>query len=70
MSIFVFRTHLPEPAQLPVIYLRGMDPDGRYEIEGLPGVRSGLGWMRAGLTIPLGDFQSTVRRIKRVSYSG
>ncbi len=65
--LFAFRTHIPDPAQLPVIYLRGLDPDGVYEIEGVPGSRSGLSWMRAGLSIPLKDFQSTVRKIKKVS---
>ncbi len=64
--LFVFRTHIPEPAQLPMIYLRGLDPTTRYEIEGVPGQRSGLGWMRAGLNIPLRDFESTVRRIRKV----
>ncbi len=65
-ALFVFRTHLPDPAQLPVIYLRGLDPLALYEIEGIPGQRSGLAWMQAGLTIPLKDFESTVRRIKKV----
>jgi alpha-galactosidase len=65
--LFVFRTHIPEPAQLPLIYLRGLDPTALYEIEDVPGDRSGLGWMQAGITIPLRDFQSTVRRIRRVN---
>ncbi len=64
--LFVFRTHIPEPAQLPNLTLRGLDPQARYEIEGLPGIRSGLSWMQAGLSIPLRDFQSTVRRIHQV----
>ncbi|MBE0696035.1 MAG: alpha-galactosidase [Anaerolineaceae bacterium] len=64
--LFVFRTHIPEPAQLPQIYLRGLDPQALYEVEGVPGTRSGLSWMHAGLSIPLRDFESTVRRITRV----
>lgn len=64
--LFVFRTHLPPPAQLPPLYLRGLDPAARYEVEGVPGARSGSAWMRAGLAVELGDFESTVRRIRRV----
>lgn len=64
--LFVFRTHIPEPAQLPVVYLRGLDPHALYEVEGIPGRRSGLAWMHAGLSVPLQDFQSTVRKISRV----
>jgi len=64
--LFAFRTHLPPPAQVPPLYLRGLDPDARYEIEGVDGVRSGLGWMRAGLQLELNNFGSTVRRIRRV----
>jgi alpha-galactosidase len=70
--LFAFRTHLPLPGvsglppQLLPIYLRGLDPAARYEVEGFDGARSGAAWMHAGLQIELGDFQSTVRRIKRV----
>jgi alpha-galactosidase len=64
--LFAFRTHLPFPTDLPPLYLRGLDPEARYEVEGVAGARSGLAWMRAGLEIDLGDFQSTVRRIRRV----
>jgi alpha-galactosidase len=64
--LFAFRTHIPEPAQLPLLYPRGLDPQARYAIEGLTEVRSGLGWMQAGVHLPLRDFQSTVRRIRRV----
>lgn len=65
--LFVFRTHIPEPAQLPNLYLRGLEPEALYEVEGIAGARSGLSWMQAGLQIPLHDFQSTVRKIKKVS---
>lgn len=64
--LFAFRTHLPLPAQLPLLYLRGLDPAARYEVEGEPGARSGAAWMQAGLRVELADFQSTVRRIRRV----
>jgi alpha-galactosidase len=64
--LFAFRTHLASPAILPPVYLRGLDPKKLYAIEGIEGVRSGAGWMHAGLTLTLNDFESTIRRIKRV----
>lgn len=64
--LFAFRTHLPPRAQLPPLYLRGLDPDAHYEVEGVAGARSGVAWMRAGLPVELKDFESTVRRIRRV----
>jgi alpha-galactosidase len=64
--LFAFRTHLRPPAQLPPLSLRGLDPNARYEVEGIGSARSGSAWMQAGLRLELNDFQSTVRRIKRV----
>jgi alpha-galactosidase len=64
--LFAFRTHLPPPAQLPPLYLRGLDPDARYAVEGIAGAQSGAAWMYAGLHLELKDFESTVRRIRRV----
>ena len=64
--LFVFRTHLAEPAVLPLIHLRGLEAEGRYQIEGLEGVRSGRAWMKSGISIPLKDYQSAVRRIARI----
>lgn len=64
--LFAFRTHIPEPAQVPLLYLRGLDPDALYELEETQGTRSGLAWMRAGVHLPLSNFQSTVRRIRRL----
>ncbi|NJN17555.1 MAG: alpha-galactosidase [Oscillochloris sp.] len=64
--LFAFRTHIPAPAILPPIYLRGLDPDAPYEVEGIAGARSGRAWMHAGLSIALADFESTVRRIRRL----
>ncbi|MEI7772829.1 MAG: GH36 C-terminal domain-containing protein, partial [Chloroflexales bacterium] len=66
--LFVFRTHLPRPANLPPISLRGLDPDARYEVEGVEETRTGRGWMYAGISVELGDFGSTVRRIRRVEH--
>ena len=64
--LFAFRTHIPDPAILPPLYLRGLDPQALYTIEGFDVARSGTSWMNAGLTVQLRDFQSTVRKIKRV----
>lgn len=63
--LFAFRTHQPPPAPVPPLYLQGLDPEGLYTVEGFDEIRSGRAWMEAGLTIPLEDFQSTLRRIKR-----
>lgn len=66
--LFAFRTYLPDPAILPPLYLRGLDPDARYTVEGLlDGARSGQAWMHAGLMLQLGNLESTMRRIRRVS---
>ena len=64
--LFVFRTHIPEPAILPPLYLRGLDPQALYIIEEFEGPRSGASWMNTGLHVPLKDFQSVVLKIKRV----
>jgi alpha-galactosidase len=64
--LFAFRTHVPPPAQLPPLFLRGLDPDARYKVEGIAGARSGMAWMHAGIYVHLNDFESTVRRIRRV----
>ncbi|HEX2906658.1 MAG TPA: alpha-galactosidase [Phototrophicaceae bacterium] len=64
--LFAFRTHLPNPAQLPLLYLRGLEPDVHYTIKSLNETRSGAAWMHAGLEIMLSDFQSGVYRIQRV----
>ncbi len=64
--LFAFRTYLPDPAQLPLVYLRGLDPQAEYRVEGFGETRSGKGWMNQGLSIPLGNFQSTLRRVRRV----
>ena len=62
--LFIFRTYLPDPAQLPQIYLRGLDPQARYEVEGF-GICSGAAWMSAGLFVPLKNLQSNLVRIRK-----
>jgi alpha-galactosidase len=64
--LFAFRTQMPEPARIPPIYLQGLDPDAKYTIEGLPGVRTGKAWMNQGILLPLGNYESTVRKVRRV----
>lgn len=64
--LFAFRTYLRFPTFLPPLYLRGLEPEAHYQVEGIEGTRSGLAWMCAGLEIELDDFSSTVRRIQRV----
>jgi alpha-galactosidase len=64
--LFAFRTHMQPRAQLPVLKLRGLDPDARYSVEGFAAARSGRAWMHAGLQLELPDFGSTLRRIRRV----
>jgi alpha-galactosidase len=51
--LFAFRTHMSEPATFPAIQLRGLQPDARYEVEGIDGARSGAAWMRDGMRLPL-----------------
>jgi alpha-galactosidase len=65
--LFAFRTHIPEPFMLPPLYLRGLDPAALYEIEGEAEPRSGAAWMHAGIQLWLKDFESEVRRVKRVN---
>ncbi len=64
--LFVFRTHIPEKFNIPQIYLRGLDPQSVYAVEG-HGQRSGAGWMAAGLRVPLKNFESRLLYIKRIT---
>lgn len=64
--LFAFRTQIPDPIELPRLYLRGLEPDARYHIEGLDETRSGQAWMHAGLQLNLGNFESIVWRISKV----
>ncbi len=64
--VFAFRTHLPDPVQLPPIKLRGLEPNAIYALEGGPDRRSGAAWMRVGLEVTLEDFHSVMLRLVRV----
>ncbi len=65
--LFAFRTYLPEPVRLPLIYLRGLEPDALYRVEGVGAARSGAAWMQTGLALDLMNWQSVLRRITRVA---
>jgi alpha-galactosidase len=64
--LFAFRVHLPDPAHVPPLLLKGLDENGLYEIEGEGRQRSGRAWMEVGLQLHLGDSQSALKRIVRV----
>lgn len=65
--LFVFRTHIPDPFNIPVLYLRGLDPEALYSIEGFGQPRSGVAWMESGLRVGLKNLQSKVMKITRLS---
>ena len=64
--LFAFRVWLPDPSAMPPIYLRGLQPDAVYTVEGIDGEKSGAAWMHIGLVVTIGNLESTVRRITRV----
>ncbi len=64
--LFAFRTHLPLPAAVPPLRLQGLAPEALYTLEGFAEARSGKAWMEASFQIELKDYQSAMRRIKRV----
>jgi hypothetical protein len=57
---------MPDPVNLPVIHLCGLEPDAFYSIEGFCELRSGKAWMESGLKVELKNLQSKVLRIGRV----
>ena len=66
--LFAFRVHIPDFArvvQVPPIYLRGLEPDSLYSIEGFEGPRSGKAWMEAGVKVELRNMQSRILRIRK-----
>jgi alpha-galactosidase len=64
--VFTFRTFLPEPAQLPALYLKGLDAAAIYENAATGERKSGAGWMYAGLPVQLRNLQSAMLHLKRV----
>jgi alpha-galactosidase len=67
--LFAFRTHKPAVHQLEIqapVYLQGLDPQARYQVDEQEEIRSGLAWMRLGLDLYLSDYQSAMLRIRQV----
>jgi alpha-galactosidase len=63
--LFAFRTYIPEPVELPRLYLRGLEPEARYSVSGIEGIRSGKAWMHAGVQVALNNFQSVLLRVRK-----
>lgn len=64
--LFVFRTHIPDPFNIPMIHLRGLEPEALYSVEGFEQPRSGSAWIQAGLKVDLKNLHSKVLRIQRL----
>ncbi len=64
--LFVFRVHVPEKYNIPHLYLRGLDLEALYSVEGFEGPRSGLAWMEAGMRVELKNLQSKILKITRI----
>jgi hypothetical protein len=47
--LFVFRTHIPEPFNIPMIHLRGLEPEAIYAVDGFDqaALRQGMDGSRA-----------------------
>ncbi len=63
--IFCFRTMLPQPAQLPRLYLRGLEPAACYQDAASGETRSGSAWMHVGIELTLGNFDSQIIHLYR-----
>jgi alpha-galactosidase len=63
--VFAFRVYAPDPAEPPPLYLRGLDTQARYLVEGTEGARSGAALMQAGLHLRLANFESRLLRLHR-----
>ncbi len=64
--LFAFRLLQARLGRNPVIRLAGLDPDALYAVEGVNETLSGRAWAEIGLPLPLGNFGSTIRRIRRL----
>jgi alpha-galactosidase len=64
--VFAFRTHIPDPVNPFAVRLRGLNPQALYAVEGFENVKSGAAWMHTDTIFRLTNFESTLRRIKRV----
>jgi hypothetical protein len=57
---------MPDPVNLPVIHLCGLEPEALYSIEGFREHRSGKAWMESELKVELKNLHSKLLRIGRV----
>jgi alpha-galactosidase len=64
--VFVFCIFLPHPAQLPMLYLKGLSEEAVYQDSETGERKSGAAWMYAGLSLALGNLESQVLYLKRV----
>lgn len=64
--VFLFRTYLPDPVNLPRVHLRGLEPTAIYSVEGEPQPRSGKAWIETGLQFDLNNFQSSMRYFQKI----
>ncbi|MBZ0303276.1 MAG: alpha-galactosidase, partial [Anaerolineae bacterium] len=64
--VFTFRTYLPFPAQLPLIYLKGLDAEAIYEDTRTGKRKTGAGWMFTGVQTNVENTQSSVMHLKRI----
>jgi alpha-galactosidase len=66
--LFVFRTHHPRPTWAKKIFpVPGLESGAPYHLEGTDSVRTGRGWGTLGVAVELGDFESRILRLRRLS---
>ena len=58
--LFVFRVHIPELTNLPVIKLQGLVPDKLYQIDSFDQPRSGTAWMEDACYVTVRNLESKV----------
>jgi alpha-galactosidase len=63
---FVFRTFLSHPAQMPMLYLKGLTAEAIYEDHNTGERKSGAAWMYAGLLLRLDNIESQVLHLQRL----
>ena len=64
--LFVFRTFLPDPVNLPSVRPQGLEPNALYQMESELQPRSGAAWMETGLRFELQNFQGSMRYLRQM----
>lgn len=64
--MIAFRVQIPDLVELPPLFLRGLEENRLYEIEGEAQPRSGKAWKTDGMLLNLRNMQSCVKRIHRI----